>query len=281
MFNSLWPHGLEHTRLPCPSPSPRACSNSCPLSWWCHSTVSSSVIHLSSCLKSFPASGSFPMIQLFASHGQSTGASASASVLPMKTEDWLLLGLTGLISLLSKKCSRVFSNTTVWRHQRFGAQPFLLFSSHIHITTGKTIADYMDLCRKIMCQLFNTLSRFVIAFLPIPCCFYCYTLYFNLKLETVMPPDLFLFLRIALAIHSCCGSIQVLGFSVLFLWKNVNGILIGISLNMHIMLSNMEIFAKLILPIHEHRKYFYFGLFFNFFQEYLNSFECTIFHILS
>ena len=124
------------------------------------------------------------------------------------------------------------------------------------------------------------LSRFVIAFLPIPRCFDCYTLYFNLKLGSVMPPDLSLFLRIALAIHSLCCSIQVLGFFVLFLWKNVIGILIEIALNTHIMLSNMEIFAKLILSIHEHRKHFYFGVFFHFFQEYLNSFECTISHIL-
>ena len=120
------------------------------------------------------------------------------------------------------------------------------------------------------------LSRFVIAFLPIPCCFDCYTLYLNLKLGSVMPPDIFLFLRIALAIHSLCCSIQVLGFFVLFLWKNVIGILIEIALNMHIMISNMEIFAKLILPIHEHRKHFYFGVFFHFFH----SFECTISHIL-
>ena len=108
MFYSLQPHGLQHTRLPCPSPTPRACSNSCPLSQQCHSTISSSVIPFSSCLQSLPALGSFPMSQLFASGGQSIGASASASVLPMKNEDWFPLGLTGLISLQSKALSRVF-----------------------------------------------------------------------------------------------------------------------------------------------------------------------------
>ena len=100
--NSLWPHGPQHTRLPCPSPTLGACSNSCPLSWWCHPTISSSVIPLSSRLQSFPASGSCPMSQLFASGGQSIGVSALASVLPMNIQDWSPLGWTGLISLLSK-----------------------------------------------------------------------------------------------------------------------------------------------------------------------------------
>ena len=101
------PHGLQHTRLPCPSPSPRVCSNSCPLNWWCHPIDSSSVIPFSSCLQSFPAPGSFPMNR-FTSGGQSTGASALASVLPMNIQDLFPLGLTGLISLLSKELSRVF-----------------------------------------------------------------------------------------------------------------------------------------------------------------------------
>ena len=106
--NSLWPYGLKHARLPCPSPTPGACSNSCPSSWWCHPTTSSSVIPFSSCLQSFPASGSFPMSQFFASGGQSTGVSASASVLPMNIQDWFPLGLTGLNSSQSRdsqKCS--------------------------------------------------------------------------------------------------------------------------------------------------------------------------------
>ena len=108
MSDSLRPHGLQHTRLPCPSPTPRACSNSGPSSQWCHPTILSSVIFFS-CLQSFPASGSFQMSQFFASGGQSTGASASASVLPMNIQDWYPLGWTCLISLLSKGLSRVFS----------------------------------------------------------------------------------------------------------------------------------------------------------------------------
>ena len=112
MSNSLQPHGLQKARLPCPSPTPRAYSNSCPLSWWCHPTISSSVIPFS-CLQCFPASGSFPVSQFFASSGQCTGVSASALVLPMNIQDWFTLGWTGLISLQSKGLSRVFSNTTV------------------------------------------------------------------------------------------------------------------------------------------------------------------------
>ena len=130
MSNSLQPHGLQHSRLPCPSPTPRACLNSCPSSWWCHPTISSSVVPFSSCLQSFPASGSFPMSQLFASGGQSTGA--SVSVHPMNIQDWFPLGLTGLSSLLSKGLSRVFSNTTVQKHQFFGAQLPLWSNSHVH-----------------------------------------------------------------------------------------------------------------------------------------------------
>ena len=128
MSDSLWPHGLQHTRLPCPSPTPGACSNPCPLSRWCHPTNSSSVIPLSSCLQSFSASGSFLMSQFFASGGQSFGA--SASVLPMNLQDWFPLGLTSLISLLSKGPSRVF-NTTVQKHQFFGTQLSLNAKSHI------------------------------------------------------------------------------------------------------------------------------------------------------
>ena len=119
---NLWPHGLQHARPPCPSPTPRVYSNSCPLSWWCHPTISSSVVPFSSCLQSFPAPESFPMSQLFTAGGQSTGVSASTSVLPMNTQDWSPLGWTGWISLLSKGLSRVFSNTTVQKHQSFGAQ---------------------------------------------------------------------------------------------------------------------------------------------------------------
>ena len=120
LFDSLQPHGLQHARLPCPSPPPRACSNSFPLSWWCHPTISSSVMPFSSCLQSFPASGSFPMSQFFASGGQSIGA--SASVLPTNIQDWSPLGWTGWISLQSKGLSRAFSNTTVQKHQFFSSQ---------------------------------------------------------------------------------------------------------------------------------------------------------------
>ena len=113
MFNSLWPNGLKHSWLPSPSPSPRVCSNSCPLSWWWHPTFSSSVIPFSSCLQSFPALGSFPVSWLFASGGQSIGASASASVLPINIQGLFPLGLTGLISLLSKGLSRVLNYSVI------------------------------------------------------------------------------------------------------------------------------------------------------------------------
>ena len=122
MSNSLRPQGLQDARPPCPSPTPGACSDSCPSNRWCHSTISSYVIPFSSCLQSFPALGSFPMSQFFQSGGQSIGVSASASVLPMNIQDWFPLGWTGWISLQSKGFSRVFSNTTVQKHQFFGAQ---------------------------------------------------------------------------------------------------------------------------------------------------------------
>ena len=113
MSDSLRPHGLQHPRLPCPSPTPGAYSKSLSLSWWCHPTV----IPFPSCLQSFPASGSFPMSQFFASGGQSIGVSTLASVLPMNIQDWFPLGLSGWISLESKRLSRVFSNTRVQKHQ--------------------------------------------------------------------------------------------------------------------------------------------------------------------
>ena len=122
LYNSLWPHGLQHVRPPCSSPTCRVYSNSCPLSRWCHPTISSSVVPFSSSLQSFSASGSFPMSQLFASGGQSIGVSASASVFPMNIQDWSPLGWTGWISLQSKGLSRGFSNTTVQKHQFFGTQ---------------------------------------------------------------------------------------------------------------------------------------------------------------
>ena len=121
MSDSLRPHGLQHARPPCPSPTPTVHPNPCPLSQWCHPTISSSVVLFSSCPQSFPASGSFQKSQLFASGAQSIGVSASASVLPMNTQDWSPLGWTSWVSLQSKGLSRVFSNTTVQKHQFFGA----------------------------------------------------------------------------------------------------------------------------------------------------------------
>ena len=123
--NSLRPHGLQHAKPPCPSPTPGVYSNSCPLSRWCYTTISSSVIPFSSCLQSFPASGSFPMSQFFVSGGQIIGISASVSVLPINIQDWFPLGWTGWISLLSKALSTVSSNTTVQKHQVFSSQPSL------------------------------------------------------------------------------------------------------------------------------------------------------------
>ena len=123
MSNCLWPQGLQHTRLPCPSLSPRVCSDSCPLSRWCHPAISSSVVPFSSCPQSLPVSESFLMNQIFTSGGQSIGASASG--LPLNIQGWFHLGSTGFISLLSKGLSRVFSNTTASKHQFFSAQPSL------------------------------------------------------------------------------------------------------------------------------------------------------------
>ena len=130
--NSLRPHGLQHARPPCPSPTPGVHPNPCPLSQWCQPTISSSVVPFYSCPQSLPASGSFQMSQLFASGGQSIGVLASTLVLPMNTQDWSPLGWIGWISLQSKGLSRVFSNTTVQKHQFFGPQPSSQSNSHIH-----------------------------------------------------------------------------------------------------------------------------------------------------
>ena len=167
MSNSLRPRGLQHVRLPCSSLSPGVCSNLCSLSQWCHPTISSSVVPFS-CLQSFPVSGSFLTSQLFASGGQSIGASALTSVLPMNIQDWFPLGLTGWISLQSKGLSRVFSKTTVQKHQLFSAQLSLWFNSHIHTwLLEKIIAlTRWTFVSKVMSLLFNMLSRLVIAFLP-------------------------------------------------------------------------------------------------------------------
>ena len=162
MSNSLRSHELQHARTPCPSPTPRVYSNSCPLSQWCHPTILSSVIPFSSCLQSFPASGSFQMSQLFTSAGQTIGVLPSTSVLPVNTQDWFPLGWTGWISLQSKGLSRLFSNTTVQKHQFFGAQLSLQSNSHIHtwlqlshpyMTTGKTIFNKTKFLREIVNSL--------------------------------------------------------------------------------------------------------------------------------
>ena len=164
--DSLQSHRLQQARLPCQSPTPRACSNSIPWSWWCHPTISPSVIPFSSCIQSFPASGSFLTSQLFESSGQSIGVSASASVLPMNVQDWFSLGWTDWISLLPKRFWRVFSNTTIQKHQFFSTQLFLQLS-HPYTITGKTIAlTKWTFVSKVMSLLFNMLSRLVITFLP-------------------------------------------------------------------------------------------------------------------
>ena len=129
--DSLWSHESQHASPPCPSLTPGVYSDSCPSSWWCHPAISSSVVPFSSCPQSFPASGSFPVSQLFA-WGGLYGVSASTSVLPMNTQDWSLLGWTGWISLQSKELSRVFSNTTVQKHQFFGPQLSSPSNSYIH-----------------------------------------------------------------------------------------------------------------------------------------------------
>ena len=133
MSDSLRPHESQHSRPPCPSPTPGVHPNSCALSRWCHPAISSSVIPFSSSPQSLPASESFPTSKLFAWGGQSTGVSASASVLPVNTQDWSPLGWTGWISFQSKGLTRVFSNTTVQKHQFFGTQLSSQSNSHIHI----------------------------------------------------------------------------------------------------------------------------------------------------
>ena len=166
MSDSLQPHGLQHARPPRPSPPPGAYSNSCPLSRWCHPTISSSVVPFSSCLQSFPASGSFPRSQFFAWGGQSTGVSASASVLPMNTQDWSPLEWTGWIFLQSKELKNLLqhhsSKASILQRSAF----FIVQLSHPYMTTGKTIAlTRRTFIGKVISLLFNMLSRLVITFL--------------------------------------------------------------------------------------------------------------------
>ena len=168
LSDSLWPHGLQHARLPGSSPTPGVYSNSCPLNWWCHPTISSSVIPFSSRLQSFPASGTFPMSQFFASGGQSIGVSASKSVLPMNIQDWFPLGWTGWIFLtiqgtLKSLLQHHGSKASILRCSAF----FLVQLSHPYMTTGKTIALTRRIfVGKVMSLFLNMLSRLVITFLP-------------------------------------------------------------------------------------------------------------------
>ena len=167
MSNSLQPHELQHARPPQPSQTLRIYANSCPWSQWCHPAISSSVVPFSSCPQSLPASRSFPMSQLFSWGSQSIGVSAAASALAVNTQDWSPLEWSGWISLQSKGLSRVFSNTTVQKHQFFGAQRASQFNSHPYMTTRKTIAlTRWTFVGKVMFLLFNMLSRLVITFLP-------------------------------------------------------------------------------------------------------------------
>ena len=161
MFDSLQPHGLQHARLPCPSLSPGVCSNSYLLSQWCYPVISSSVTPLS-CPQSFSASGSFPVSQLFTSGGQNIGASASSSVLPTNIQDWFPLGLIGWISLQSKGLSRVFSNTTVQKHQLIlqCSTFFIVQLSHPYMTTGKSTAlTRWTFVRGVIALVFNTVQK--------------------------------------------------------------------------------------------------------------------------
>ena len=171
MSDSLQPHGLQHARSPCPSPTPGVYSNSCPLSRWCHSTISSSVIPFSSCLQSCPAPGSFQMSQLFESGGQSVGVSASAAVLPMNIQDWFPLGWIGLTSLQSNLAVKTLKSLLQHHSSKalilWCSVFFLVQLSHPHMTTGKNIAlTRWTFVNKAISLLFNMLSRFDIAFLP-------------------------------------------------------------------------------------------------------------------
>ena len=166
MSNSLQPHGLKHARLPCPSPTPGVYSNSCPLSQWYHQTISSSVVPFSSCPQSFPASGSFPMSQLFTSGGQSFGISASTSVLPMSIQDWFPLGWTGWIRAVQGTLKSLFQHHSSKASILLCSAFFIVQLSHPYTTIGKTIAlTRWTFVGKVMSLLSNMLSRLVIVFL--------------------------------------------------------------------------------------------------------------------
>ena len=167
VLDSWRPHGLQHARPPCPLPTPWVYSNSCPLSWWCHPTISCSVASFSFRLQFFSASGSFPMSQFFLSGGRSIGASASASVLPMNIQGWFPLGWTGLISLQFKGLAQESFLALQFESINALALSFMIQLSHLYTTTEKAIAlTVWIFAGKVMSLLFNTLSRLVIAFLP-------------------------------------------------------------------------------------------------------------------
>ena len=214
----LWLHGLQHARLPCPSLSHGVGSNSCPFIQWCTLMISFSAVPFSFRLQSFPASGSFPMSQLFASGRQSIGTSFSASVLPMIIHSWFLLGLIGLISLLSKGLWRVFSSTTVQNHQFFGAQPSKWSrSQHPYMTTGKTIAlTTQASIGKVMSLLFNRLSRFVIAFLPRSKRLLISWL--QLPSAVILKPKKIKSLTVSTVSPSICHEVMVLDATILVFW---------------------------------------------------------------
>ena len=168
MYDSLQLHGLQHARPPCPSPTPGAYSNSTPLNWWCHPTISSFVVPFSSCPQSFPASGSFQMSQLFESDGQSIGLPASASVLPMNTQDWFPIGWTGWISFASQGTLKSLLQQHSSKASILWCLAFFIVQlSHPYMTTGKTIVlTRRTFVGKVISLLFNMLSRLVITFLP-------------------------------------------------------------------------------------------------------------------
>ena len=170
MSDSFQSHGLQHARPPWPSPSPKVCLHSCSLHQWCHPAISSSDTLLSFCSQSFPASGTFPMSHLFTSDGQNIGA--SSPVLPTCIEGWFPLRLTGLISLLSRGLSEVFSSTTFWRHQFSGILQSSLFKlSQQHVTTGKTISLTIPTITCNFCIIFFFIEFKIISFLPNIFCF--------------------------------------------------------------------------------------------------------------
>ena len=193
LLNCVWlfaTHGLQHTRLPCPSLSPGVYSSSCPLSKWCHPIISSSVIPFSSCPQSFPAWGSFPMNWLLTSGGQSIGASPSASVLPMNIQGWSPLGLTGLISLLSKGLKSLLQHQSSKASVLWSSAFFMAQLSQLYMTTGKTIAlAIQSFVYKVMSLLFNMLSRFVITFLSMNKCLFLLISWLQSPSAVILEPN--------------------------------------------------------------------------------------------